>query len=585
MINSIEKWMNDAWTELIALPDISEVVAHQRTRWGKFQNLNTLEIVLFGAYDAGKSSILKRLLVDWGIAVPEWLIISGRKETFETNRVEVDGFGLVDTPGLGTGNSKHDELTLDAMRLADAYLWVLPPQLVTTEKERFLEILFGEIGIADVTIAVIARMDEAGIDPGENEAGFADLCRKKKEELTSLIEHAVTSHRLHSIHCVVADPYQMVGRMAEPNREVYDVSRDWDGIADLVKDIDALRARHSELRISASARYVRCLVDFVCGELQRLAEELTLNKKGIENEIDRHTIYRQRLEAMQRQARAELHRKIEDALLFACRSGDGITADSISTLEDSLRKVVDEWAEGSYAEYTRLAGELELDAREHLAGPSMDGFRHLAEEAEKGEYDAKEAKIELLKTGWRPLAFSLGLREAFEKYAMAELGMTLKEAAERLEKLELSGETVKDFIKSQGRVKTFRSIEHAKKASQFVKWGHTIDAISPIVVQLAKELIEVINEIISAKKAKERAQRRLMLRRELRIEAEMLEKSAVTGFDLICGGLRKWLEMRHSSFNDVLLKLSQQIEHYQELESRLDNIRRTYPKKPTAHCR
>ena len=114
MTDAIEKWMDHAWSELGSIPGAAEAVAQQRARWDEFQDLETLEVVVFGAYDAGKSSLLKRLLVDWGTTVPDWLTVSGRRETFEPKRVAANGFGFVDTPGLGSGNNEHDEFTLDA---------------------------------------------------------------------------------------------------------------------------------------------------------------------------------------------------------------------------------------------------------------------------------------------------------------------------------------------------------------------------------------------------------------------------------------------------------------------------------------
>ena len=125
MKDLVNGWIGQAWATLETIPGASSAVAQERLRWDEFHALDTLEVVLFGAYDAGKSSLLKRLLVDWGSPVPEWLTVSGRRETFESKRVEVTGLGLTDTPGLSSGNGEHDDLTLGAMRIADAYLWVM----------------------------------------------------------------------------------------------------------------------------------------------------------------------------------------------------------------------------------------------------------------------------------------------------------------------------------------------------------------------------------------------------------------------------------------------------------------------------
>lgn len=572
----LNRWIEQAWSALESIPGASDAVAQERRRWEEFRDLDTLELVVFGAYDAGKSSLLKRLLVDWGAPVPDWLTVSGRRETFESKRAEVRGLGLTDTPGLGGGNSEHDNITLGAMRLADAYLWVLPPQLVTTGKERFLELLFGDVGTADATIAIVARMDEAGVDPSDNEAEFTALCMKKKEELSALLATAPSARKLRSVHCVVADPYQLVGNAPNPEPEDYDVGRTWDGIEKLADEVRSLAETRHELRLQAGGRFVLLLLNDVRDELVRLAEDLALSKEGMDNEMDRHAIYEQRLDSLRRQARAELHRRVEDALLSVSRSGDA-GADSIRSLEQTLAKVVDEWAEGSFADYRQLVGELELEVRERMAGPSMDGFRRLAQEAEENEAKAKSSKIDPLKTGRRALAFGPALRKAFEKYAAAELGMTIKVAADRLQKLESSGETVEAFIKSQGRRAAFRGAEHAKKASQFVKWANVLDAVGPLVEQLGGALLEVAGEVMTAKRAEERAEQRLELRRQLRTEAEKLEATAAADFDSTCDGLRQWLSERLATINSGRDSLSEQLVKIRTTTASLEELIKASP--------
>ncbi len=577
---AVGNWIERALSVLGSIPGASEAVTQERARWAAFRDLETLEVVVFGAYDAGKSSLLKRLLVDWDARVPEWLTVSGRRETFEAKRVETKHIGLIDTPGLGSGNSEHDDSTLAAMRLADAYLWVLPPQLVTTGKERFLEVLFGEIGIADSTIAVIARIDEAGIDPGDNETGFSELCDRKKEELSSIVIEASSSRQLQSVHCVVADPYQMVGNMRQPDREMYDIGRSWDGVDNLIQALLGLLERRRDLRPLAGIRFVYLLLSDGRDELGRLADELALSKEGLDNEVDRHAIYEQRLDALQRQVRAELHRRIDDALLSVSRSGDETGADSIRNLEKTLAKVIDEWAEGSFADYRRLAGELELEAQERMTGPSMEGFRRLAEEAEEREAKGKEPKIDPVKIGRKAVAFGPALRKAFEKYAAAELGVSLKVAADRLQKLESSGETVEAFIKSHGRRAAFRGAEHAKKASQFVQWANVLDAVGPLVEQLGGALLEVAGEVMSAKRADERAHQRLELRGRLRAEAEKLEKTAGVDFDSTCDGLRQWLSERLSAIESGRKGLSEQLDSLKQAATSLEELIEAGPAGP-----
>lgn len=577
MNDSLTSWIEEVWSTLSSLPGASEAVAQERNRWAEFWSLDTLEVVVFGAYDAGKSSLLKRLLVDWKVPVPKWLTVSGRRETFESKRVEAKGLGLIDTPGLGSGNSDHDELTLYTMRLADVYLWVLPPQLVTTGKEKFLEVLFGDVGIAEATIAIVARMDEAGVDPSDNEQQFAELCERKKKELSFIVAEASSARQLRSVHCIVADPYQMVGNLPKPEPEIYDISRSWDRMEDLSREMLALRERCRDLRQSTGIRFIRLLLDDVRGELHRLAEKLSLSKEGMDNEAKRHEIYVERLNALRRQALAELHRRIEDVLLSVSRSAGAEGADSMLNLEETLTKLIDDWADGSSAEYSQLVQELELEVRERMKAPCMDGFRRFAQEAEEKEEVDKTVKVDSLKIGAKAMAFGPALRKSFEKYTTAELGMTMKEAANRLDKLASSGKTVEDYIRSKGKEATFRSAEHANRASRFVRWTRIVDIVGPLAEQLGGVLLEVASEFMTAKQAEGKAQKRALLRQQLRAEAQKIEEEAAELFNTYCDGLRQWIRERDAAINDTILELDTQLKSIETGHERVDELLQTCP--------
>ena len=136
MSSKLSEWTETVWRVLYEFPASPEVVTNQRRRWDDLRPSDELRVVIFGAYDAGKSTLLKRLLAEAGTPVPEWLTISGRRETFEVRISPVRGrSSFLDTPGLSGGNDEHEQISLAAMQLADAYLWVLPPQLVTANKQ------------------------------------------------------------------------------------------------------------------------------------------------------------------------------------------------------------------------------------------------------------------------------------------------------------------------------------------------------------------------------------------------------------------------------------------------------------------
>src|SRR4051794_32172357 len=75
----------------------------QASAWDQFAASDRPVVTLFGAYDPGKGAPVRRLLVDAGREVPEWVPISARHETFEVGAIDFRGVSLRDTPGLAPG--------------------------------------------------------------------------------------------------------------------------------------------------------------------------------------------------------------------------------------------------------------------------------------------------------------------------------------------------------------------------------------------------------------------------------------------------------------------------------------------------
>jgi hypothetical protein len=574
--DDLDKWTNGVWRTLSEFPGSPEFVTTQQRLWEEFQAKAGLRVVVVGPYDAGKSALLKRLLVEAGTVVPEWLIVSGRRETFEVREVNSEGIHFVDTPGLGSGNREHDQIGLEAIKLADAYLWVMPPQLITTGREEFLEILKGshfceglpKSVVAGATIAVIARMDEAGIDPADNLEGFEKLARKKSEELKQLLcEGGVDA--LRAVWCVAADPYQLVGNTPGADRDSYEVGRDWDRVEDLKQCLRELCDDKNPLRELAGTRFVGAFARQVQQEVAALVDDLELTLEGCTNEIDAHRLCEERLCALKSHARADLRSRVEDALLSASRARSESPAETLRSLESSLSSVVDDWSETFFAEYRRLAADLEFEIRRRMAGPSFAGFRKCVAEAEETEARAGRQGVDAAKIGKRVLGLGPALRQAFDAYASAELGVSLKTAAERLEKTKQSGKVVEATIKAQGQKARFRGTASSDKASKYVKWGRILDAAGPLVEQLGDALFEVVGEVMTARRAEERAQQREELRRKIRVEAHKIEDEAAGDFEATCGGLGEWLDERISIVKEGQLGVEQRLKSLRDFASNL----------------
>ena len=60
-------------------------------------------------WNAGKSTLLKRLLVELGHAVPDWVTVAAAPETNFVGEVALDDdLVLLDTPGISDGMSLHE---------------------------------------------------------------------------------------------------------------------------------------------------------------------------------------------------------------------------------------------------------------------------------------------------------------------------------------------------------------------------------------------------------------------------------------------------------------------------------------------
>ncbi|MGH3922335.1 MAG: hypothetical protein ACRDTT_05615, partial [Pseudonocardiaceae bacterium] len=100
----------DAWirelSRLLPLLVGEQQAAEAMNAWDEYSAQREVVALLYGPYDAGKSTLLKRLLVENGTPVPGWLTISGRPETFETSAVVSGGMRYVDSPGSATANAR-----------------------------------------------------------------------------------------------------------------------------------------------------------------------------------------------------------------------------------------------------------------------------------------------------------------------------------------------------------------------------------------------------------------------------------------------------------------------------------------------
>ncbi|WP_194163519.1 GTPase domain-containing protein [Mycolicibacterium sp. P1-5] len=308
-------------------------------QWHLFASISEPVVTVYGAYDTGKSSLLRRLIVDSGVEVPEWLTISARHETFEVNEVRVAGCLLRDTPGFVTGadDARADmntQLANAAVDLTDVVIVTVTPQLATAEFPA-LQALVRRAWDPGSLWFVISRFDEAGVDPESDLDGYRERSKRKTDELRSALDldDAVP------VFVVSQDFAQMAGSERNPDPQMWDDCRGWDGMAELRSAlIDLGSGNGSSLRASAAQRFWRRAVgnslDGLNVEVAKYLDHENFSEEGLRLRQS----WLAQLEALQKSADADLRGKISECIGQAV--DDQRDADAIQL---SLKTSIDFW--------------------------------------------------------------------------------------------------------------------------------------------------------------------------------------------------------------------------------------------------
>ncbi|PND54719.1 hypothetical protein CRM90_26500 [Mycobacterium sp. ENV421] len=308
-------------------------------QWQLFASISEPVVTVYGAYDTGKSSLLRRLIVDSGVEVPEWLTISARHETFEVNEVRAAGCLLRDTPGFVTGADDvradmNTQLANAAVDLTDVAIVTVTPQLATAEFPA-LQALVRRAWDPGSLWFVISRFDEAGVDPESDPDGYRERAKRKTEELRSALDldDAVP------VFVVSQDFAQMVGSERNPGPQMWDDFRGWDGMAELQGALINLGSGNgSSLRASAAQRFWRRAVgnslDGLNVEVAKYLDHENFSEEGLQLRQS----WLAQLEALQKSADADLRGKISECIGQAV--DDQRDADAI---QRSLKTSIDFW--------------------------------------------------------------------------------------------------------------------------------------------------------------------------------------------------------------------------------------------------
>lgn len=361
------------------------------TRWATLAQAPKPVVTVFGSYDTGKSSLIRRILVDSETPIPDWLTISARHETFEVSAIEVDGYLLRDTPGLAVAADDvrglaNTAAATDAIALTDIAIVTLTPQLATAEHAELAELV--NTGWSTGTIwFVISRFDEAGVDADGDIDGYRDLAQRKTHELRQSLQldDAVP------IYVVSQDYSQFGGSDRHVDPTVWDGSRPWDGMEQLEDDLKAVgRRRPAELRDAAAERFWISAVRTVVAELEAHHEQAISWAEESERSSDRRDRANKELQVLDDAARSALRGVLDESVDRSVIRLDVDREQIIADLQESLTT----WHQTQARELERLLQEIQVGDDSQRADPAWRELEDLLAENSDADADSQEQSAE-----------------------------------------------------------------------------------------------------------------------------------------------------------------------------------------------
>lgn len=363
--SAVTKWLSD-------LPN-SGLHEQYEARWATLTRYSNTVVTFFGSYDAGKSSLLRRLLIDDGVPAPDWLTISARHETFENNEVVLPDYVLRDSPGIAVGatdarGQNNTSQAMSAINATDVGIAVLTPQLITSDKEVFREVVAKQWPIGSLWF-VISRFDEAGVDAKESADAYRDLAGKKIAELRELL----TLDPDVPIFVVAQDPFQEAGPDNDVTKSLWDDFRSWDGIDTLQARLNAIPAPvPAEWRSAAEERFWgQALAETLAGLRNDLAD-CRSNSKVAAQGVARRDAWESELVALDNAALASL-----DGLVESVVDQWSASLLPIGQLQLDIKETLTGWFEEHDVQLRRLQSTIQKTSKRDRSRPNWNGFESL----------------------------------------------------------------------------------------------------------------------------------------------------------------------------------------------------------------
>ncbi|GAB22169.1 hypothetical protein GOPIP_025_00590 [Gordonia polyisoprenivorans NBRC 16320 = JCM 10675] len=371
-INSAEQWV-------LSSSD-AESVAKCREGLAEFTRQSKPIVTVLGSYDTGKSSLIRRILVDSGVSVPEWLTISARHETFAVNQIDCGGYIVRDTPGLAIGAddaraTSNTSDAFDAVTTTDIAVITVSPQLATGERDALLDLI--SVGWAPGTLwFVIGRFDEAGVPFDSDPDGYRGAAERKTRELRDSLKLDPGV----PVFVVSQDFEQIGGPDRDLDSDTWEESREWDGMASLEDALTSItQDRRDFLRDAAVKRFWAIAAKQVAQGLAGERQDL----KTLEGVADRAAkqleLWDDQLNTLSRAAASALDSEIdqESARLTKLQS-------DLASVTTALTQVLDRWHAKQTQSLDLLLQDVDFAQTTEKASPDWQDLSDILQQATVG---------------------------------------------------------------------------------------------------------------------------------------------------------------------------------------------------------
>ena len=238
------EWLKNAFERCAGDADAMEALSELRA----IADRGRPRIHLVGDYSSGKTSFIKRLLIDAGSPVTETLEVRANPTTDTPREYDWDGVTLIDTPGFQTSEAAHTKNAFRALADASAVLYLFQPNLIVGEDEYMTTVIRGRkdrgmIPRQQYTFFIVNRSDELGVDPADDPDAYGQLVERKKTELSLALRSrniAVASDR---VCCMASDPYGLVGNRTDVDASAFNPYRNWDGFRQFTRAFRRAKAK------------------------------------------------------------------------------------------------------------------------------------------------------------------------------------------------------------------------------------------------------------------------------------------------------------------------------------------------------